>query len=643
MINTALDLPDVATPFGEIGYITNKRTYARRLNEDDTKSETEEFPDQVSRVVKACRTQLKVGFTKEEEQEVATQLLGLKGSVAGRFWWQLGTKTVSKLGLPSLQNCAFTTVDDPVRPFTWTMDMLMLGCGVGFNIQREYVYQLPKVTRKKVKIERVDHAGADYIVPDTREGWTKLLGKVLKAFFISGKGFTYSTQLIRGQGAPIKSFGGTASGAEILVVGINHIIDVLDKKRGKRAEPIDCLDIMNIIGMIVVAGNVRRSAMIALGDYDDVDYLRAKRWDLGGIPNWRSNSNNSVVCSDVSKLPDEFWEGYRGNGEPYGLINLESSRKQGRLGEIEYPDPDVVGYNPCAEQSLADKETCCLAEIFLPNINSRDELLSVAQNLYRICKHSLALHCHNLETEEIVHKNMRMGIGITGYCMATDEQKSWLSDCYLFLRDFDAAYSAEHGWPVSIKLTTVKPSGTLSLLAGVTSGGHPAYAEFYIRRIRIASDSPLVDVCVTNGYPVEYVRNFDGTEDHRTVVVEFPCRTPSHATFASEVTAVDQLNIVKRLQTEWSDNAVSVTIYYRLEELEEIQAWLAENYTDNVKTVSFLLHSDHGFDQAPMEEIAEEDYLERSASVTPISSITFNEDDISADQIGCESGICPIK
>lgn len=638
-----MDLPDVVTPWGEIGYITNKRTYARRLDDNDVNSDTEEFPDQVARVIKACRTQLKVGFTEEEEKEVATQLLGLKGSVAGRFWWQLGTKTVSNLGLPSLQNCAFTTVDEPVRPFTWAMDMLMLGCGVGFNIQREYVYQLPKVTRKKIKIERVEHAGADFIVPDTREGWTKLLGKVLKAYFLSGKGFTYSTQLVRGKGAPIKSFGGTASGAEILVEGMGHIIDVLEAKRGKRVEPIDCLDIMNIIGMIVVAGNVRRSALIALGDYDDLDYLRAKRWDLGGIPNWRSNSNNSVVCDDISKLPDEFWEGYRGNGEPYGLINLESSRIMGRTGEYQYPDPDVQGYNPCAEQSLANKETCCLAEIFLPNITSKKELFSVAENLYRICKHSLALHCHNAETEEIVHKNMRMGIGITGYCMATEEQKSWLSDCYKFLREFDVKYSELHGWPVSIKLTTVKPSGTLSLLAGVTSGGHPAYAQYYIRRIRIASESPLVDVCRASGYHVEYVRGFDGKEDHRTVVVEFPCKTPEHAVFASDVSAVDQLEIIKRLQTEWSDNAVSVTIYYRLEELDEIKAWLAENYTHSVKTVSFLLHSDHGFEQAPMEEISEERYIEMSSQVQPISSVTFNEDDISADQIGCAGGVCPIK
>jgi ribonucleoside-diphosphate reductase alpha chain/ribonucleoside-triphosphate reductase len=238
---------------------------------------------------------------------------------------------------------------------------------------------------------------------------------------------------------------------------------------------------------------------------------------------------------------------------------------------------------------------------------------------------------------------MRMGIGVTGYAMATEEQRGWLDATYQCLRVIDREYSALHGWPTSIKLTTVKPSGTLSLLAGVTSGGHPAYAEYYIRRIRIASDSPLVEVCRASGFKVEYVRNFDGTDDHRTVVVEFPCKTPEHAIFARDITAIDQLEMIKRLQTEWSDNAVSVTIYYKLEELPAIKEWLALNFTDCVKSVSFLLHSEHGFDQAPLEEITQEQYLELSSRVTPITSVSFNEDDISEDQMACPMGGCPLK
>lgn len=347
---------EVNTPWSSVGYLTYKRTYARRLNEQDTSSETEEWKDTIERVLRAADSQLKVGFTNEEEQRLRNYMLGLKGTVAGRFLWQMGTSTVERLGLASLQNCAFTVVDSPVRPFTWAMDMLMLGSGVGYNIQRSNVEKLPKVRKNFKAPKRMDSSNADFIVPDTREGWVALLGKTLKAAFLAHESgnqtFTYSTQLIRGKGAPIKSFGGTASGPEDLCWGIEQISKVLEKRKGKKVRPIDCLDIMNIIGAVVVAGNVRRSAQIAIGDCDDVEYLLSKRWDMGTIPSWRAMSNNSVVCNDISELHEYFWDGYEGKGEPFGLINLNLSRNVGRLGDTRYADPDVQGYNPLTASGL---------------------------------------------------------------------------------------------------------------------------------------------------------------------------------------------------------------------------------------------------------------------------------------------------
>lgn len=627
-----------STPWGPLGYITFKRTYARRL-EDSISAATEEFSDSIERVIKATDTQLNINFSKEEKEELRQLFLELKGSVAGRFWWQLGTDTVNKLGLLSLQNCAFTAVDSP-RAFTWAMDALMLGSGVGFNIQREYVYELPKVL--KADIVRLDTKDADFIIPDSREGWIKLLNEVLKAHFSTGKGFSYSTILLRGKGTLIKGFGGVASGPEELCSGIAEISRIFNSREGKKLRPIDCLDIMNVIGSIVVAGNVRRSAEIALGDPDDLQYLASKRWDLGTIPNYRAMSNNSVICNDIKTLPEQFWEGYKGNGEPFGLINLNLSRSCGRLGDTRYKDLKVAGYNPCAEQSLAPYETCCLAEIFLPNIVSKEELFKVAKYLYRINKHSLALPCHLKETEAIVHENMRMGIGITGYLQASEEQRTWLKDVYEQLREFDKEYSALKGWPTSIKLTTIKPSGTLSLLAGVTSGVHPAFSQYYIRRIRIASNSSLANLCRKHGYYSEYQKNFDGSEDRNTVVVSFPIEVPKGTVLAKELSAVEQLEYVKRLQTEWSDNAVSVTVYYKKEELSEIKAWLYNNYNNSVKSVSFLLHNEHGFTQAPLQEITKEEYEEYSKLVTPITSGNISEDDM-LDSFECVGGVCPVK
>lgn len=636
---------DVKTPWGMLGYITYKRTYARRLNEDiEDNNDTEEYRDTILRVLDACQKQLKIGFTNKELKNAYYYLMSLKCSVAGRFLWQLGTDTVNKLGLMSLQNCAFTVIDDPIKPFTWIFDVLMLGTGVGFNIQRENIDKLPKLCDADIKITRQDTKDADFIVPDSREGWVSLLEKVLEAFFYKGKSFSYSTILIRTAGAKIKGFGGTASGPEDLVKGINNIQSILIKRKGSKLTSVDCLDIVNIIASVVVAGNVRRSALLSLGDYDDIEYLKAKDWSSGNIPNWRCMSNNSVVCDDVSKLPNEFWEGYNGTSEPYGLINIELSRKIGRIKDgSKYPDPDVKGYNPCCEQNLSDKETCCLGEIFLPSCTSYEELKDVAVTSYRICKHSLLLKCHQKDTEDIVHKNLRMGIGITGFMQSTEEQKEWLSPLYEYLREYDVEYSKKHNIPTSIKLTTVKPSGTLSLLAGVTSGCHPGIYQYFIRRIRISSNSNLIPLCKSKGYFVEYQRNFDGTNDNNTMIVEFPCMYPIGTKLAKDMTAIDQLEMVKFLQTNWSDNAVSCTIYYRLEELDSVKQWLKDNFKDNVKSCSFLLHNEHGFKQAPFEEITKEKYEELIKKVVPITCGNIamdNDTDYSAE---CPGGVCPIK
>ena len=516
----------------------------------------------------------------------------------------------------------------------------MLGSGVGYNIQRETVNELPAVRDTFKSPTRNDSSSASFIVPDSREGWVALLERVLDFAFGRGGTFDYSTQLIRSKGAPIKGFGGVASGPEDLVWGIGEIGRILEERAGTKLKPIDCLDIMNIIGAVVVSGNVRRSAQIAIGDYDDTEYLNAKRWDLGPLPPWRRFSNNSVVCSDINLLPEDFWAGYHGHGEPYGLINLELSRSCGRVGETQYPDPRVAGYNPCAEQSLENYETCCLAEIFLPNISSADEFDDVAQLLYRVCKHSLALPCHLQATEEVVHRNMRMGIGITGYLQATEEQRGWLTSAYERLRKFDEEYSAAHGFPRSIKLTTVKPSGTLSLLPGVTPGAHPGYATYMIRRIQVASNSPLIEVCKNHGYKMQFLRRSDGSEDYATYVVDFPFAYPEGTLTAGECDAITQLKVVQRLNKEWSDNSVSCTVYYKLEELEDIKQYLRENFKDNFKSLSLLLHSGHGFDQAPYEEIDKETYdamVRETRLITSVASAEFDAED------ECVSGVCPVK
>jgi ribonucleotide reductase alpha subunit len=186
----------------------------------------------------------------------------------------------------------------------------------------------------------------------------------------------------------------------------------------------------------------------------------------------------------------------------------------------------------------------------------------------------------------------------------------------------------------------VKPSGTLSLLSGSTPGVHPAYSNYFIRRVRMSSSDDLVEVCRDANYPVEYATQFDGTEDRSTVVVEFPCHINGKTILANEMTAVKQLELVKKLQTVWSDNSVSVTVYYHLEELDDIKEWMKKNYEKSLKTVSFLLHSEHGFAQAPYEEINKEEYEKRVARLNIIENVEAGEN---LTELECAGGACPIK
>lgn len=608
-------------------YFVFKRTYAR-VKENGS---LESWKDTLVRCIEGAQS-IGADYTQEEMEKLFDYMFNLKAIYSGRMLWRLGTQDkLSKYG-DALNNCWSVSLDS-VQAFCFLFEQLMLGGGVGYSIRRQDIAQLPKV-KPTVTVKHEPTKDADFIVPDSREGWVRLLREVLTSFLHTGKSFTYSTILIRSAGTPIKGFGGVASGPNVLVDGITNICGILSSRSGKKLRSIDVLDIANIIGSIVVSGNVRRSAQIALGDADDILFLNAKRWDTGSIPNWRSYSNNTIYADTYAYLTPQFWEGYFGNGEPYGLFNLKLAQTNGRLGE--YIEDNCEMLNPCGEQTLESYECCNLAEIPLNNVDSLEEFKEIATLLYKTQKAVAAMPYLYEETEKVVHKNMRLGLSITGITQSLDKLQ-WLDIVYTYLRRFDEAWSVKKGYPKSIKLTCVKPSGTVSLLTNSTPGVHPAFAEYYIRRVRIQSDHFLVDTARKHGYHVEYVRQFNGDLDYSTSIIEFPVHVPN-AIYAKDMSAIDQLELVKTIQTLWADNAVSVTVYYKIEEIPLIQEWLKANYEQSVKSVSFLLHTGHNFAQAPYEEITQEDYEKRSKSFIPIvaevGSIVEEE---------CATGACPIR
>jgi ribonucleotide reductase alpha subunit len=247
------------------------------------------------------------------------------------------------------------------------------------------------------------------------------------------------------------------------------------------------------------------------------------------------------------------------------------------------------------------------------------------------------------KTTKAVQKNRRLGQSITGILQCTEEQISWLSPAYEELKQYDIWWSERTGVNPSVRLTTVQPSGTLSLLPGVTPGIHPAYARYYIRRVRFGSADPLIEKCRKRGYKVVPEVGIDGREDHSRWVVEFPCESPEGSVLAADMTAVEQLEWVKKMQTEWADNAVSVTVYYRKEELSLIKEWLEKNYDNAVKSVSFLLHADHNFPLPPYEEIDKATYEKLLGKVDfsmPLQD-TVGFDMLDMDD--CSTGACPVR
>lgn len=551
---------------------------------------------------------------------------------AGRGLWFSGTPALDVIGGAALNNC-WAVTGDKWEHLVLACDLLMLGGGVGMSVQHKYVSKLPKV--RETSISHKNTKDAFYIVPDSREGWCELIRLVLKSYFVTGRKFTYSTCCIRGKGERINGFGGTASGPIPLIECIETISKILDARVGKHVRPIDMADLLTCIGRMVVAGNVRRSAIIIIGDPWDREYLTCKRWDLRPVPVYRQFANFSVAASDIEDLHPSFWRTYEA-GEPFGFVNLDNIQKYGRMGEEKYDSAILV--NPCAEATLENGEPCNLLELFMSRMHTRDELAFAARLMFRYGKRVCLENYHHDIINEVVHRNNRVGVGITGCLQSSLFNPRDLDFAYEAIQEENRIYSAELGVPESIRTTVVKPSGTLSILGDCTPGIHPAFAEYYIRRVRFADNSPLIPVLRDAGHKIEPQKNIDGSLDYGTLVVDFPVHMPNTPT-ADQMTTWQQLDIVKMAQRHWADQSVSVTVYYKKPEIEELKTWVSENL-QYLKTLSFLCYDDHGFEQAPMEKISKEQYERIASKVKPINFDGADTGDLLED---CVGGACPVR
>jgi adenosylcobalamin-dependent ribonucleoside-triphosphate reductase len=390
---------------------------------------------------------------------------------------------------------------------------------------------------------------------------------------------------------------------------------------------------------MVVAGNVRRSAIMILGDAYDKDFLRAKRWDLGPIPTQRAMANWSVVCEDIDDLHPLFWKTYE-QGEAFGIVNIKNIQKYGRMGEAKKDGAVII--NPCAEATLEPFEPCNLQDIALPNLDSEEEFVEAARLMHRWGKRVTTEKYHWTEVDEVIKRNRRVGTGITG-CMQSNLFKPEILDrAYSAIEEENVSYSKELKIPQSVRTTVIKPSGTMSKVLDVKGEGvHGGYSRYMIQRVRFSASDPLIPLLVDAGHPMEPVVRFDNTLDHGTLVVDFFEKMPENLPVADEGWDTwKQLDVLVMAQKYWADQAVSVTVYYKREEIPLIKEWLANNLK-NIKTISFLCHSEHGFKQAPKEAITKEDFEKMSSKIKPIDIDSVGEGDL--ESMECAGGACPIK
>ncbi|MFX1346125.1 MAG: ribonucleoside-triphosphate reductase, adenosylcobalamin-dependent, partial [Promethearchaeota archaeon] len=491
------------------------------------------------------------------------------------------------------------------KAFEFVMDALMLGVGVGFDTKGA----------GKIKIQKPKEGTFNFELEDSREGWVESLKLILEAYFLGKQIPSFDFSKIRPAGEPIRGFGGIASGPKPLREMLEDIQKILETRIGETITSVDIVDIMNHIGKCVVAGNVRRSAEIALGDPTDFDFVTCKQ-DEEALYSHRWASNNSVFAFkglDYSFIADQIAV----NGEP-GIFWLDNARNYSRMGDApDFKDKKVAGVNPCGEQSLESFELCCLVETFPSRHESYEEFEDTLKYAYLYSKSVTLVNTHWQETNAVMLKNRRMGISQTGIIEAfvkhgRRKMLEWSDKAYNYLRELDEQYSDWLCIPKSIKITTVKPSGTVSLLPGVTPGIHYPHSEYYIRRIRLSKNSDLIEHIRNAGYKIE-----DDSYSPNTVVAEFPIHETYFDRSKNEVSIWEQAANAIDYQRVWSDNQVSITITFNAEEADQIKHVL-QFCEDKLKSASFLPIKEHGYKQAPYEEITKEEYEEMISNVKPL-------------------------
>jgi len=625
----------VAWGFGALSRVTYLRTYSR---------DGEAWWQTCRRVIEGMFTIQRVYRAEHRlpwdaakadatAREAYERLFAFRWTPPGRGLWIMGTRFMYERGGAALNNCGFVSTRDLeadfAAPFLWMFRMSMLGVGVGFDTRG----------KNRLRIQSAARGDDTHTIDDSREGWGRALERLLSAYAGTGalpRQWDYGS--IRPRGTRLKSFGGYASGPEPLREMLDSLTALLDGYANRTVDATLIVDAMNLIGRCVVAGGIRRSAQIALGEAGDNGFLDLKQ-DRDKVTAYRWVSNHSIFAEPGMDYAPAA-ERTAINGEP-GYFWLDNARRYGRFKDPRNDaDAAAEGCNPCVEQTLWNRELCCLAETYPAHHDSLEDYLATLRIAYEYAKTVTLVATQDPAANAVMEGNRRLGCSMTGVVQAINRFGyrtffQWCDKAYEAVRRWDRAFSDELHVPRSIKLTSVKPSGTVSLLAGATPGVHWPHAPYYLRRIRVADGHALAELCRNAGYPVEPDAYSGGT-----VVVSFPVHAANTQRRRADVSLREQIDLAARMQHYWSDNQVSCTATFDPETERGEVARILTAYEDRLKAVAFLPADRHGYEQPPYEAISRQRYEKLRSGLKPLRGDVPHEEQLEARF--CEGEECEI-
>jgi ribonucleoside-diphosphate reductase alpha chain len=509
-------------------------------------------------------------------------------------------------------NCSYVAIDNP-RSFDEILYILMNGTGVGFSVESKYVDQLPVIAEELYPTDTVIH------VADSKLGWAKALKELIHLLY-AGQIPNWDVSKVRPAGAPLKTFGGRASGPQPLTDLFKFTVATFKKAAGRKLTTLEAHDIVCKIAEIVVVGGVRRSALISLSDLSDDRMRVAKSGDWWKENVQRALANNSFVAKekpDVGLFMREWLSLYESRSGERGIFSRTASKKQAEKFGRRDPEHDF-GTNPCSEIILRSREFCNLTEVVVRGNDTPETLkrkVKLATILGTFQSTLTNFKYLSKKWQENCAEERLLGVSLTG--IMDNEYTNGhavkatglfnLADMLEGLREeavkTNKLWAAKLNIPVSAAITCVKPSGTVSALVDSASGIHARHAPYYIRTVRADKKDPLAKMMKDMGFPCED----DVMKPDHTYVFSFPMKSPDHAVFRKDLSAIDQLEIWLTYQRAWCEHKPSITVSVREEEWPTVGAWVYEHF-DELSGVSFLPFSDHSYQQAPYQDCSKEEY-----------------------------------